>query len=217
MAGKKDTTKKTSTFNLSDLKPNLENPRSITDEKLAELKKSITNFKRMMELRPIIYDEDMVILGGNMRYAALIALKRRKVPQEWVKQVTGLTEDEKRQFVIKDNVGFGEWDWDALKEDWELEKLANWGMEVPDFGDHGKVEQVNGDSDEWVGMPNFEAKDAPLKIVISFETEEDRDKFQEEYKLKYVQKQAKSWSTWWPFKDRDDLKSLKFENEDAQP
>ncbi len=69
---------------------------------------------------------------------------------------------------------------------------------------------------EWVGMPTFEAKDHPFKFVISFETEADRDAFQEEHKLKYVQKQAQSWSTWWPFKDRDDLSSLKFDS-NAEP
>jgi len=142
---------KTTNFNLTELKPNLDNPRFISDEKLEELKTSITKFKRMMELRPIIYDEDMVILGGNMRYTALMALKRHKVPPEWVKQVVGLTAEEKREFIIKDNVGFGEWDWEVLHGDWDTEKLGEWGLDVVPFEEDTVLEGKEDDFDVPVG------------------------------------------------------------------
>lgn len=93
---------------VSDLKLNPGNPRQIRGEKLELLKKSVTEFDKMMSLRPIIVDENNVVLGGNMRLAAIKALGHKEIPDEWVKRADDLTEDEKREFIIKDNAGFGE-------------------------------------------------------------------------------------------------------------
>lgn len=116
---------------LSDIKPNDQNPRTISEAKMKSLIKSITDFEKMLSLRPIIVDADGVILGGNMRYQALKQMGRTEIPDEWVKQAADLTDDEKREFIIKDNVGFGEWDWDALANDWNAEQLTEWGLDVP--------------------------------------------------------------------------------------
>jgi hypothetical protein len=118
---------------VSQLKKNKDNPRQIKGEKLELLKASVGGFQKMMPLRPIIIDEDSMVLGGNMRLAAIKALGLKEIPDEWVKQVTDLTADEKKEFIIKDNAGFGEWDWDAIANEWSDLPLADWGLDVPGF------------------------------------------------------------------------------------
>lgn len=118
---------------LSQIKTNPNNPRIIRDEKFEKLKKSIQDFPQMMELRPIIVDESGTILGGNMRYQAIKSLKMAEVPDEWVKRVEELTEDQKKEFIVKDNVGFGDWDWDLIANEWDALPLNAWGLDVPGF------------------------------------------------------------------------------------
>ena len=116
---------------LSDIKSNPNNPRLIKDEKFKKLVNSIKEFPKMMDLRPIIIDNDSMILGGNMRLKALLELKYSEVPNEWIKKAKDLTEEETRRFVIADNVGFGEHDWDILANEWDAEQLTEWGMDLP--------------------------------------------------------------------------------------
>lgn len=119
---------------LSKIKLNPNNPRLIKDERFEKLCNSLKTFaEKMMPLRPIVIDEDSVILGGNMRYKALKELGFKEVPDDWVKQVKDLTEDEKKEFIVKDNVGFGEWDWDELINNWDMDILPEWGLDVPSF------------------------------------------------------------------------------------
>ncbi|QDP62825.1 MAG: putative modification methylase [Prokaryotic dsDNA virus sp.] len=112
---------------INDIHLNADNPRLIKDEKFQQLVKSIEEFPEMLELRPIIVDENMVILGGNMRYRASVIAGLTEVP---VKVAKGLSEEQKQEFIIKDNVGFGEWDWDILGNEWNNEKLLEWGLDV---------------------------------------------------------------------------------------
>jgi len=120
---------------LSELKLNEANPRVIKDDKFKKLVESIKSFPQMMELRPIVVDEMNVIQGGNMRYRALVELGYKEVQEAWVKQGKDLTPEQWREFVIKDNVGFGEWDFDMLANDWDAEELQEWGLDLPvDFG-----------------------------------------------------------------------------------
>jgi DNA modification methylase len=120
---------------LSELKLNEANPRVIKDDKFKKLVESIKSFPQMMELRPIVVDESNVIQGGNMRYRALVELGYKEVQEAWVKQGKDLTPEQWREFVIKDNVGFGEWDFDMLANDWDAEELQEWGLDLPvDFG-----------------------------------------------------------------------------------
>jgi DNA modification methylase len=118
---------------LSQIKKNPNNPRVIRDEKFEKLKNSIKSFPQMMSLRPIIVDESGTILGGNMRYEAIKALKMAEIPDEWVKRAEDLTEEEKKEFIVKDNVGFGEWDWDSIANEWDDLPLSDWGLDVPGF------------------------------------------------------------------------------------
>jgi len=120
-------------MNLSEIHINPSNPRIIKDERFKKLVKSIDEFPKMMALRPIIIDADGMILGGNMRFKALKELKYKDIPDAWVKRADELTEEEKRRFIIEDNVPFGEWDWDVLANEWDSVELAEWGVEIPDF------------------------------------------------------------------------------------
>lgn len=118
---------------LNTITPNPENPRHIRAEQFEKLINSIKSFPKMISLRPIVIDDNRVIVGGNMRYKALVALGYEEIPAEWVKQAKDFTPDELREFIIKDNVGFGEWDWDDLANNWDPEKLTEWGLEIPGF------------------------------------------------------------------------------------
>lgn len=120
---------------LNTIKPNPDNPRVIKDGNFKKLQKSIQEFPQMMALRPIVIDDDGVILGGNIRYRALQDSGVKEVPDDWIKRASDLTEEQKREFVIKDNVGFGEWDWDVLGNEWDDLALADWGLDVPAFND----------------------------------------------------------------------------------
>jgi len=112
---------------INKLQPNESNPRIIKSEKFKKLVQSIKDFPQMLDLRPIVIDEDNVILGGNMRYRACVEAGLKEVP---VKIAKGLTEEQKQEFIVKDNVGFGEWDWAILGNEWNNIKLGEWGLDV---------------------------------------------------------------------------------------
>jgi hypothetical protein len=116
---------------LNQLKPNSSNPRIIKDEKFKKLVQSVKEFPKMMALRPIVIDDDGTILGGNMRYRALLSLGYKEVPDEWVRKASELTDEEKQRFIIEDNVPFGEWDWEKLANEWDDKLLEEWGVDIP--------------------------------------------------------------------------------------
>lgn len=116
-----------SLMKISDIKANPNNPRIIKDDKFKKLVESVKNFPEMLELRPIVVNKDMIILGGNMRFKAC--------KEAWIKEIPvivadNLTEDQEREFLIKDNVSGGEWDWDILANEWDKEELEEWGLDV---------------------------------------------------------------------------------------
>jgi ParB-like chromosome segregation protein Spo0J len=122
---------------ISKIKSNPDNPRIIKDDKFKQLVKSIKDFPQMLELRPIVVDSDMVVLGGNMRLKACLEAGLKEVDILIADQ---LTEDQKKEFIIKDNVGFGEWDWDMLANEWDNELLSEWGLEVDKFDINNNIE-----------------------------------------------------------------------------
>lgn len=120
---------------LSDIKANPDNPRVIKDEAFNRLVQSIKDFPKMMALRPMVVDDNLTVLGGNMRLRALRHLGYKDIPDEWVKRASDLTEEEQKQFIIKDNVSVGDWDWDTLANEWDVQDLKDWGLEMPaDWG-----------------------------------------------------------------------------------
>lgn len=127
-------TTKQKTIKLSSIKPNPENPRLIKDDKFYKLLESIKTFgEKMMPLRPIVIDENKIILGGNMRFKALKELGYKEVPADWIKAAKDLTEEQKKEFIIKDNVGFGSWDFDLLANEWDSDLLEGWGLDMPNW------------------------------------------------------------------------------------
>ena len=125
-------------MNINEIKPNPNNPRIIKDDKFKKLVKSIQDFPQMLELRPIVIDENNVVLGGNMRLKACIEAGLTDVP---VKQAKELTEEQKKEFIVKDNVGYGEWDWDDLANNWDEQLLTEWGLDIPNFDAGGFANQ----------------------------------------------------------------------------
>ena len=126
--------------NIKEVKSNTANPRIIKDGKFKQLVQSIKEFPEMLELRPIVVNADMVVLGGNMRLKACIDAGLKEVP---IIIADSLDEAKQKEFIIKDNVGFGEWDWNVLANEWEVEELAAWGLDLPlDFADETEIEAV---------------------------------------------------------------------------
>jgi DNA modification methylase len=113
---------------INSIKTNPKNPRLIKDDKFKKLVKSIQEFPQMLELRPIVVDENNIILGGNMRYKACIEAGLKEI---YILKAEDLTEQQKDEFIVKDNVGFGEWDWDILANEWDTDKLTDWGLDLP--------------------------------------------------------------------------------------
>ena len=112
---------------ISKVKPNETNPRLIKDSKFTKLVNSIKEFPEMLKLRPIVVNSNMVVLGGNMR---LKACKEAGLKDVWILKADNLTEEQQKEFTIKDNVGFGEWDWDILANTFDTVQLQDWGMDV---------------------------------------------------------------------------------------
>jgi ParB-like chromosome segregation protein Spo0J len=123
---------------IKEVKGNDKNPRYIRDENFRKLVRSIEEFPQMMDIRPIVVNEDMVALGGNMRLKACKEAGLKEVP---VIIVEGLSEKEQREFIIKDNVGYGEWDWEMLANEWDIDELAEWGLEADRWGKEDDEDQ----------------------------------------------------------------------------
>lgn len=115
---------------INEIKSNPNNPRIIKDHKFKQLVKSIQDFPQMLELRPIVIDENNMVLGGNMRLKACLEAGLTDVP---VIHANNLSEDKKKEFIVKDNVGYGEWDWDDLANNWDALELTEWGLDIPNF------------------------------------------------------------------------------------
>ena len=129
---------KTELVSIKLVKSNPNNPRIIKDDKFKKLVASIQEFPKMLEIRPIVVNDDMIVLGGNMRLKACIHAGLKEVP---IIKVSDLTEQEQKQFIIKDNVSGGEWDWSMLANEWDAEELDAWGLDVPDFGKELEAEE----------------------------------------------------------------------------
>jgi ParB-like chromosome segregation protein Spo0J len=111
---------------ISQLKPNPDNPRFIKDDKFKKLVQSIKDFPEMLKLRPIVINLDKMVLGGNMRLKAAIDAGLKEVPVV----IADLSKEQEKEFIIKDNLGFGQWDWDIIANEWDTDKLSEWGLDV---------------------------------------------------------------------------------------
>lgn len=151
---------------IKEVKPNPKNPRFIRDEKFRKLVRSIEEFPDMLNKRPLVVftdkDGKYVVLGGNMRLRALQELKIKEVPiikaDEW-------TEEQKNEFLIKDNVGFGDWDWDQLANEWDGGLLTDWGLDVPSYFEETSL-------DGFFNEPEPEDEKASNKIILEYPEDE---------------------------------------------
>ena len=148
------------------IKNNPNNPRIIKDYKFNKLVKSIKEFPKMLELRPIVVDENNVILGGNMRYKAAV---KAGLTEVYVIQADELTEEQKKEFIIKDNSNFGEWDWDSLANDWEQQELQDWGLDGFPFEQEPTEIKDISDSIE-----------SSFRVEVELENEEEQEKLYNE-------------------------------------
>ena len=143
---------------ISEIKTNPNNPRLIKDEKFEKLVKSIQEFPEMLQIRPIVVNSDMIVLGGNMRLKACKEAGLKEIP---VIFAGDLTEEQQREFIIKDNVGFGEWDWEIIANEWDAEELKEWGLDVVGFDPEPSLDELIG-----------EEKNKPATMKITFKTVE---------------------------------------------
>jgi len=144
---------------IKDLKTNPNNPRVIKDDKFQKLVQSIKDFPEMLEIRPIVVNKDMIVLGGNMRLKACKEAGLKEIP---IIKAEDLTEDQQREFIIKDNVGYGEWDWELITNEWDAAQLNDWGLDIPDFA-------IAPTEDELIG----DEKNKPPTMKLTFESVED--------------------------------------------
>jgi ParB-like chromosome segregation protein Spo0J len=166
---------------IGNVKTNPNNPRFIKDEKFKKLVKSIKTFPKMLELRPIVVNDDMTVLGGNMR---LKASKEAGLKEVHVVKASNFTEAEQKEFIIKDNVGFGEWDWDIISNEWDTEEVEEWGLDLPIFEDD--IEEPKYDE------LTAENNNKPPIIKITFKNEKDLQDAEEEI-AKIVSKYEKAF------------------------
>lgn len=163
------------TVKLSEVIPNPNNPRQIKDDKFKKLVESIKNFPEMLSLRPIVVNDNMVVLGGNMRLKACKEAGLKEVP---IIKASELTDEQQKEFIIKDNLGFGEWDWDQLANEWDVEQLTEWGLDVwkaPAEIDYSILDEA----DELDGIISDMADGVKKAIQIEFEA----DHYEEAYEL----------------------------------
>lgn len=159
---------------IKKIKENEFNPRFISETKFKKLVKSIKDFPQMLEKRPIVVDEDMVVLGGNMRLKACLEAGLTEV---YISVADGWTEQQKQEFIIKDNVSFGQWDWDILANGWENEKLVDWGLDVPKWENDLDFE-MNTNIDDSYEYPD-DLEKSHVKMVQLFLNTETEPKFRE--------------------------------------
>ena len=149
---------------LYKIKGNPSNPRIIKNDKFKKLVKSIKEFPEMLKLRPIVVDEEMMVLGGNMR---LKASKEAGLKEVWIEVAEGLTEEQKKEFIVKDNVGFGEWEWDMLANEWDSVQLADWGLDVWENIDDKEDENIY---TQKIEIPKYEQTGIKPKINELYDT-----------------------------------------------
>lgn len=155
---------------ISEVKVNPNNPRLIKDDKFRKLVKSIKEFPQMLEIRPIVVNKDMIVLGGNMRLKACQEAGLKEVP---IIIADSLTEEQQREFLIKDNVSGGEWDWDILANEWDGEQLEEWGLDLK-FSTEDAEEEL---PEEQTYIPTF-------KFEVECPTETQKNKLMAELLLK---------------------------------
>ena len=151
---------------ITEVKSNPNNPRVIKDDKFKKLVQSVKDFPQMLDIRPIVVNDEMIVLGGNMRLKACIEAGLKEVS---IIKANELTPEQQNEFIIKDNVGFGEWNWDDLANDWDSEQLTAWGLDV--WQQAPEVDYSILDDEDVSGQLNDMTNGVKKAIQIEFEAE----------------------------------------------
>ena len=158
--------------NISEIKQNPKNPRVIKDEKYRQLVHSLATFPSMLEKRPLVcftdIDGKLTVLGGNMRLKAATELKMEKLP---VVLADDWTQEQRAEFLIKDNVGFGEWNWDDLQADWDIETLTEWGIDFPEFDNEAIGQEIDETYSREIKAPIYEPTGEKPEVTVLYDTE----------------------------------------------
>jgi hypothetical protein len=174
---------------ISKVKANPANPRTIKDDKFAKLVESLKNFPEMANVRPIIVNSDMVTLGGNMRLKAMKEAGWKQVPVT----VVDWPEAKQREFIIKDNVGFGDWDWDTLANEWDAEPLEDWGLDVPDWSNgHDANNMDENDLDMTEEFDPVGLSSGMQRVVFIFDGPNEAESYLKSLKVEF-KKMAMAW------------------------
>jgi len=167
---------------INQVKVNPNNPRLIKDDKFKKLVQSIKDFPEMLNIRPIVVNQDMIILGGNMRYKACKEAGLKEIPI--IK--ADLTEEKQREFLIKDNTSGGEWDWDVLANEWDSEELKAWGLDIPNWAagvDENNMQDEDVDIEEEFNA--IGAMDGKQRVVFMFDGPNEAESYLNSLKVDF--------------------------------
>jgi len=205
-------------FNTGQIPDVPKNPRFIKDHRYQKLKKSIIEDPEMLELREMIvfpFQDKFVVIAGNQRLSVAQELNHKTAPCKILSP--DIPAEKLKRYIIKDNIAFGEADWDSLANEWNENDLIDWGVEMPFFDNN--IQQNMDERDNYEGMPEFEPQDTPYAIKIQFRNEEDREKFVDLTKLEFTKKFEainSIWSCWWPHRERRDIDSLRYDKSEKE-
>lgn len=171
---------------INQIKENPSNPRYIKGDKFRKLIKSLKEFPEMLEKRPIVVDEAMVVLGGNMR---LKACREAGIKEVHINIAKGWTEEQKKEFIIKDNASFGEWDWDVLANEWDEDRLIDWGLDVPVLNEKADIEEPEIEFSEYLD-------ESHNYVVLTFDNDIDWLSAQTHFNLKSVYSKRQNGKPW---------------------
>jgi len=174
---------KTEILPISKIKNNPDNPRLVKDDKFDKLVNSIKTFPEMLKIRPIVVNKDFIVLGGNMRLKACRAAGLKEIP---IIQASELTEEQQREFIIKDNVGFGEWDWELINSEWDVDKIESWGLDLPELEE--QIDNLeDGEEIEFEQSLQLEPPSEYI-LIMAKPNSEEWEELKEKLKLKIVRK-----------------------------
>lgn len=183
---------------LSKFKQNPSNPRIIKDDKFHKLVKSIESFPQMMEKRPLVCvtdtDGKIYPIGGNMRLKAIRESGMTEIPYNWVQMADDWTQEQIKEFIIKDNVGFGEWDWEELGNSWDEDQLQDWGLNIPNWSagvDENYMDENDIDIDE--EFDPIGVSSGLQRVVFVFDGSLEAESYLNSIQIKEYSKKGQAW------------------------
>jgi hypothetical protein len=170
---------------INDIKSNPNNPRIIKDDKFKKLVESIKSFPEMANVRPIVVNTDMIVLGGNMRLKAMKEAGWKEAPI----QIVDWDEQKQKEFIVKDNVGFGEWDWDNLANSWDEQELNDWGLNIPNWSLGHDINSMDDNELDLTEEFNAVGLSADLqRVVFIFDNKEEAEKYLNNLEIEFVKR-----------------------------